>query len=229
MHVLCCPPQVISRFKLPPQLSVDGSEYGQLQAELAALAEPGASTAHLDSSDCCLLAPCMPACMCSSLCILRSTPTPGCLCAANAVLHTPRPPTNHAGARVTWRYAVLSNMLLMFAAPPATSAAAARLLRHCLGLLRSDMLLLRQVGGAGLWLLLAQVTDHGVDNPAMLQELKQVGAGIGCMDGRCSSCCLLGACLLDASACPALPSRAACLLALCACRRCQPLALASCW
>jgi hypothetical protein len=44
----------------------------------------------------------------------------------------------------------------MFAAPPPTSAEpAVLLLRHCLRLLAADMALLRQVGGAGLWLLLA--------------------------------------------------------------------------
>jgi hypothetical protein len=37
----CCCCQVISRFKLPPLLAVDGQEYGQLQASLMALAEPG--------------------------------------------------------------------------------------------------------------------------------------------------------------------------------------------
>lgn len=75
---------------------------------------------------------------------------------------------------MTWRYAVLSNMVLMFAAPPASSQAALPLLRHCLALLRSDMLLLRQVGGAGLWLLMAQLMSHGADNQKLLTELRQV-------------------------------------------------------
>jgi hypothetical protein len=99
-----------------------------------------------------------------------------------------------AGPRVPWRYAVLSNMLLMFGAPPASGAAAQPLVRHCLQLLASDMLLLRQVGGAGLWLMLTatarQVQDsrrgggggqtrrgvekQAVAGPAVLQKLKQV-------------------------------------------------------
>ncbi|KAF8058035.1 proteasome activator subunit 4 [Scenedesmus sp. PABB004] len=83
------------------------------------------------------------------------------------------------GARVTWRYAVLSNMVLQFAAPPAGSPAALPLLRHCLALLRSDMLLLRQVGCAGLWLQLAQLAHHGAANPALLDELRRALAAPG--------------------------------------------------
>lgn len=79
-----------------------------------------------------------------------------------------------AGARVTWRYSVLSNMMLMFAAPPAASRSALPLLRHCLALLRSDMLLLRQIGGTGLWLLMTQLAHRGVENGKLLQELQQV-------------------------------------------------------
>lgn len=95
-------------------------------------------------------------------------------------------PCAAADARVTWRYAVLSNMVLMFAAPPASAAAAVPLLRHCLALLRSDMLLLRQVGGAGLWLQLAQVAYYGAHNDALLQELKAVGASV---PGSLCMCC----------------------------------------
>ncbi|WIA33391.1 hypothetical protein OEZ86_006527 [Tetradesmus obliquus] len=118
--------QVISRFKLPPLLAVEGGDFGQLQASLMALAEPG--------------------------------------------------------ARVNWRYSVLSNMVLMFAAPPAAATSSVPLLRHCLALLHSDMLLLRQVGGAGLWLLMAQMAAGGAaGNEALLGELKQAlskpGAG----------------------------------------------------
>lgn len=79
---------------------------------------------------------------------------------------------------MTWRYSVLSNMLLMFAAPPASSSAAVPLLRHCLGLLRSDMLLLRQVGGAGLWLMMAQMMDLSDDDDdhkhSMIKEINEV-------------------------------------------------------
>jgi hypothetical protein len=97
---------------------------------------------------------------------------------------------------VPWRYAVLSNMLLMFGSPPASGAAAQPLVRHCLQLLASDMLLLRQVGATGLWLMLTatarQVQDsrqggsgqqrrrgvvaQALASPAVLQELKQVMA-----------------------------------------------------
>jgi hypothetical protein len=62
----------------------------------------------------------------------------------------------------------------MFAAPPANAAAAVTLLRHCVALLQSDMLLLRQLGGAGLWLLLVQVTDYEVVNPELVDVLRQV-------------------------------------------------------
>lgn len=97
-----------------------------------------------------------------------------------------------------WRYAVLSNMLLMFAAPLASSSSAQRQVAHCMQLLSSDMLLLRQIGGHGLWLLLAATArqqaaarEGGSSSsrqqqlqlssaagvlaaPAVLQELKQV-------------------------------------------------------
>lgn len=101
-----------------------------------------------------------------------------------------------AGPRVPWRYAVLSNMVLMFGAPYASATSAQPLVSHCLQLLSSDMLLLRQVGGAGLWLMLtatAQQAQGGsssssrvgvgrqqavpakaLASPAVLQELKQV-------------------------------------------------------
>jgi hypothetical protein len=70
---------------------------------------------------------------------------------------------------------VLSNMIIMFAAPPAAAASAVPLLRHSLALLRSDMLLLRQVGGSGLWLLMAQMAGGRAEgNEALLAELKQV-------------------------------------------------------
>jgi hypothetical protein len=76
---------------------------------------------------------------------------------------------------VNWRYSVLSNMVIMFAAPPAAAASSVPLLRHCLALLRSDMLLLRQLGGSGLWLLMAQMAaGSAAGNEALLAELKQV-------------------------------------------------------
>jgi hypothetical protein len=84
---------------------------------------------------------------------------------------------------VPWRYAVLSNMLLTFAAPPANSGPGLALVRHCLALMRSDMLLLRQLGAAGLWLLLAPTMPpatrgssaaRGSTSAAVLQELRQV-------------------------------------------------------
>jgi hypothetical protein len=66
-------------------------------------------------------------------------------------------------------------MVIMFAAPPAAAASAVPLLRHCLALLRSDMLLLRQVGGSGLWLLMAQMAaGRSAGSDALLAELKQV-------------------------------------------------------
>jgi len=89
-------------------------------------------------------------------------------------------------------------MLLMFAAPPASAGSAQALVAHSLTLMRSDMLLLRQMGGAGLWLTLTttaqqhtrqrssgssvrqqQQQDGGCDgsqlaSAAVLQELKQV-------------------------------------------------------
>jgi hypothetical protein len=66
-------------------------------------------------------------------------------------------------------------MVIMFAAPPAAASTSLPLLRHCMALLRSDMLLLRQVGGSGLWLLMTQMASSGAaGNEPLLAELKQV-------------------------------------------------------
>jgi hypothetical protein len=97
---------------------------------------------------------------------------------------------------VPWRYAVLSNMLLVFAAPPANAPSALAHVRHCVRLMRSDMLLLRQMAAAGLWMLLSptaaetvRVRSGGAGQPAaaggsmasdaVLQELKQVRCWMG--------------------------------------------------
>jgi hypothetical protein len=102
------------------------------------------------------------------------------------------------GPRVPWRYAVLSNMILMLSSPPAASSAAAPLVSHCWALLSSDMLLLRQIGAAGLCILLsptaaatAAARQHGgssgvgrgapggagvLAGPEVIQQLKQVGS-----------------------------------------------------
>jgi hypothetical protein len=97
---------------------------------------------------------------------------------------------------VPWRYAVLSNMLLALSSPPASAATAQPIVAHYLSLLHSDMLLLRQLGGAGLWLTLAHTSrqrrkaliggsssgrseggEKEVASGAVLEELRQVRAG----------------------------------------------------
>jgi hypothetical protein len=48
---------------------------------------------------------------------------------------------------------------------------AALLTRHFLGLLRADVLLLRQLGASGLALQLSAVVDHGVTAPEVVREV----------------------------------------------------------
>lgn len=79
--------------------------------------------------------------------------------------------------RGAWRYSVLCNVFTLFLSPPVESTQAVAVARHCLALLRSDMLLLRQLGGAGLWMQLSALVEHGSSNPDIVNEVKQVEMG----------------------------------------------------
>jgi hypothetical protein len=48
----------------------------------------------------------------------------------------------------------------------------ALLTRHFLGLLRADVLLLRQLGASGLTFQLCAVVDHGVGAPEVVAEVQ---------------------------------------------------------
>ncbi len=76
--------------------------------------------------------------------------------------------------RGQWRYTVLANIYCLFLAPHASHARALPLTRHCLALLRSDLLLLRQLANAGLWLQLAAVVDHGAKNEGLVALVDEV-------------------------------------------------------
>ena len=80
--------------------------------------------------------------------------------------------------RGSWRYSVLANVFSLFLGPPVESPQAVPLARHCLGLLKGDVLLLRQLGGAGLWLQMAAIVEHGRQNLGVVQEVEKV-RGLG--------------------------------------------------
>jgi hypothetical protein len=76
--------------------------------------------------------------------------------------------------RGSWRYSVLANVFTMFLAPPPDTPQVLPVTRHCLGLLRSDVILLRGIGAAGLYLQLSWLVDHGRQNPGIVSEVHQV-------------------------------------------------------
>lgn len=71
---------------------------------------------------------------------------------------------------------MLANVLSLFMAPPKPGPRTLPLVSHCLALLRSELLLLRQLGGAGLWLAAAGVVE-GAPDPGVAALVEQVGVG----------------------------------------------------
>jgi hypothetical protein len=69
---------------------------------------------------------------------------------------------------------VLANVFSLFLGPPVECPQAVALTRHCLNLLKGDVLLLRQLGGAGVWLQMTAIVEHGKQNLGVVQEVEKV-------------------------------------------------------